>query len=141
LRVYADTSVFVSFYVNDAHSNEARRRIAQPTALLLTPLHRAEWANAIGQHVFRRLISSGEAEAFSIALAKDRKVGLWLEAGIPESAFEISVRLADQYTSRLGTRTLDTLHVASALELGATEFWTFDERQAKLAKAVGLKVS
>jgi len=37
--------------------------------------------------------------------------------------------------------TLDTLHVASALELGAERFWTFDERQAKLARAVGLKVS
>jgi predicted nucleic acid-binding protein len=43
--------------------------------------------------------------------------------------------------AKVGTRTLDTLHVASALELRATEFWTFDDRQAKLAKAVGLKVS
>jgi hypothetical protein len=31
--------------------------------------------------------------------------------------------------------------VASALELGAAQFWTFDDRQAKLAKAAGLKVS
>jgi predicted nucleic acid-binding protein len=36
-------------------------------------------------------------------------------------------------------RTLDSLHVASALELKADRFWTFDERQAKLAKVVGLK--
>ena len=36
-------------------------------------------------------------------------------------------------------RTLDTLHVASALELKAEHFWTFDDRQAKLALAVGLK--
>ena len=35
--------------------------------------------------------------------------------------------------------TLDTLHVACALELGAERFWTFDARQAKLARAVGLK--
>jgi hypothetical protein len=31
--------------------------------------------------------------------------------------------------------------VAAALELKAQQFWTFDERQAKLAKAAGLKVS
>ncbi len=37
--------------------------------------------------------------------------------------------------------TLDTLHVASALELGAERFWTFDEQQAKLAKAAGLTVT
>jgi len=34
---------------------------------------------------------------------------------------------------------LDSLHVACALELKADRFWTFDERQAKLAKAEGLK--
>jgi predicted nucleic acid-binding protein len=35
-------------------------------------------------------------------------------------------------------RSLDTLHVALALELGATEFCTFDQRQAVMAKAAGL---
>ncbi len=49
--------------------------------------------------------------------------------------------LARTYVAKLGTRTLDSLHVAAALELKAERFWTFDERQAKLAKAVGLKVS
>jgi predicted nucleic acid-binding protein len=41
--------------------------------------------------------------------------------------------------ARLGNRTLDTLHVASALELKAERFWTFDDRQAKLARAAGLR--
>lgn len=31
-----------------------------------------------------------------------------------------------------------SLHVASALELGAERFWTFDERQERLAQAAGL---
>lgn len=35
-------------------------------------------------------------------------------------------------------RTLDSLHAASALELGAERFWTFDERQEGLAQAAGL---
>jgi len=39
----------------------------------------------------------------------------------------------------LGMRTLDTLHVACAMELKAERFWTFDERQAKLARAKGLR--
>jgi predicted nucleic acid-binding protein len=47
--------------------------------------------------------------------------------------------LARRYAPNLGMRVLDTLHVASALELKAERFWTFDERQAKLAKAQGMK--
>jgi predicted nucleic acid-binding protein len=39
-----------------------------------------------------------------------------------------------------GHRTLDVLHVATALHLKAREFLTFDGNQAELAKAVGLKV-
>jgi predicted nucleic acid-binding protein len=31
--------------------------------------------------------------------------------------------------------------VACALELKAQRFWTFDQRQAKVAKAAGLKLS
>jgi predicted nucleic acid-binding protein len=30
------------------------------------------------------------------------------------------------------------LHVACALEMNVQKFWTFDDRQAKLAEAVGL---
>jgi len=60
---------------------------------------------------------------------------------MPEDAFELCADLARRYGPKLGVRTLDSLHVASALELKAERFWTFDERQAKLAKAVGLKPS
>ena len=37
-------------------------------------------------------------------------------------------------------RYLDMLHIAAALLVGATRFLTFDARQGKLAKAVGLQV-
>jgi hypothetical protein len=37
-------------------------------------------------------------------------------------------------------RSLDTLHVALALEVGATDFCTFDVRQAMMAKAARLMV-
>ena len=49
--------------------------------------------------------------------------------------------LAEMHGSTLGARTLDSLHVACALELNAQKFWTFDDRQAKLAEAVGLDTS
>ena len=52
--------------------------------------------------------------------------------------WETCIDLSKKYGPTLGVRTLDSLHVACALELKADKFWTFDERQAKLAEAVGL---
>jgi predicted nucleic acid-binding protein len=105
----------------------------------LTPLHRAEWAHAIAQHVFQRKISARESQQVCRDFELDRRAGLWVEIALPEMAFETCTELARRHAARLGTRTLDSLHVASAIELKADVFWTFDLRQAKLAQANGLK--
>jgi predicted nucleic acid-binding protein len=141
LSVYADSSFFVSLYMDDAHSLEAQRRMATHPQIWLLPLNRVEWVHSIAQHVFRREISLSEAAQFYSAFEADRRLGLYLEREMAESAFETAIELGQKYVPRLGTRTLDTLHIASALALAADAFWTFDDRQAKLARAVGLKTS
>lgn len=115
--------------------------MAQRPGIWLTPLHRAEWAHAIFQHVFQRKISTREAQEVCRYFENDRKLGLWIEVGLPETAFETCVELAHRHVARLGAGTLDSLHVASALDLGADSFWTFDNRQAKLARREHLKTS
>lgn len=139
VNVYADSSFFVSMYLPDVHSADAVRRLAHNPKIWLTPFHEAELANAIGQQVFRGLMTPADADRTHRNLAKNRSS--WALVGLPERVFESAARLGRTYAPKLGTRTLDSIHVACALELGAKEFWTFDERQAKLAKAVGLKVS
>jgi len=52
----------------------------------------------------------------------------------------LAERLSAQYTPTGGHRTLDVLHVATAVHSGAKTFITFDEKQAALAKSEGLKV-
>jgi predicted nucleic acid-binding protein len=141
LTIYADTSFFVSLYLPDRHSTEAQLRIAERPRLWLTPLHRAEWAHALSQHVFQQKISAREYQQVYKNFEHDRKMGLWVEAGLPEMAFETCIKLAQVYAPRLGVRTLDSLHVACAIELKADHFWTFDNRQAKLAQAEGLNTS
>ncbi len=141
MSVYADTSLCVSPYVQDRHSQAADELLRSGGRVLLTPLHLAEWAHAVAQHVFRRSMPLSEAERVTREFQADRASGLWLEVAIPENAFSLCADLGRCYGPKLGVRTLDSLHVASALELKADHFWTFDERQAKLAKAVGLKTS
>ena len=126
-------------YLTDVHSPEARRRVQGAPPLILTALHRAEWAHALGQHQFRGTMTAETAQRANSQWVSDEAASLWREASLPENAFELCGDLARRYGAKLGIRTLDSLHVACALELKAERFWTFDERQAKLAKATGLK--
>lgn len=107
----------------------------------LTPLHRAEWFHAIGQHVFRGNIPEAKARELHALFEQDTKTGPWREVALPEGAFDLCADLARRHGPKLGMRTLDSLHVACALELQVDRFLTFDDRQAKLAKARGLKTS
>jgi predicted nucleic acid-binding protein len=141
LKIYADTSFLVSLYLPDRHSPHAEQRVAVKPELWFTPLHRAEWTHAIAQHVFRKEISAAQAKRTHAELERDCRAGVWRETELPEEAWTTCVELARRHGARLGTRTLDSLHVASALELGADTFWTFDERQSRLAAAEGLSAS
>jgi predicted nucleic acid-binding protein len=107
----------------------------------MTPLHVAECTHAIEQHVFRKAITRSEADRVLQRFHEHRCQHLWRESPLPDHALEICAQLAHRHAARLGVRTLDTLHVASALELKAEHFWTFDARQGKLALAVGLKTN
>ena len=139
MSIYADTSFFVSLYVTDRHTTEAERRAASRPVVWMTPLHAAEWTHAIELHVFRKAMTHSQASRLLEQFREHRLRGVWREAAVPEQAFEVCAQLAERYAGRLGVRTLDTLHVASALELKAERFWTFDERQRELAEAAGLR--
>ena len=139
MSVYADSSFIVSLYIEDAHSTEAEDRMKENPHVWFTPLHFAECSHAIAGQVFLSKMSLADADAVFKILEADRAGASWLESGIPENAFELCADLGRRYAPKLGIRTIDTLHVACALELKAERFWTFDDRQAKLAKSQGIK--
>ena len=141
MSIYVDSSFLVSLYLTDQHSASCRPRMTSAPRLWFTPLHNAEWAHALGQHVFRGKLSLSEAQRMQVQLEDDKTAGRWMAVPLPEHAFETCADLARRYGPKLGIRTLDSLHVACALELKAERFWTFDDRQAKLAKAEGLKTT
>lgn len=131
----------VALYLHDVHTPEALRRMARHPEIWLTPFHKVEITHAIAQNVFRRQFSSQVADRIYKDLERDCEAGVWHLIDMPAVAFATAAALAQIHVPQIGARTLDTLHVASALELKAQRFWTFDERQAKLARAAGLKVS
>lgn len=141
MTIYADSSFFVSVYIEDVHSRTAENLLNSGERLWFTPFHYAEYAHAVAQQVFHRNLTLAGAQQAYDEMEKDRALGLWIAVQIPENAFERCAELGRHYGPKLGVRTLDSLHVACALELKAERFWTFDERQAKLAKAQGMKTS
>ena len=142
MTAYADTGFLCSLYAPDAHSARAVARMRrQALPLPLTWLHQVEFRNALRLRVFRGEITQSQRDASLNALLTDTAGGV-LTGAAPRLADILTEaeRLSALHTETLGTRSLDILHVSSALVLGLAAFLTFDHRQIALAKAAGLRV-
>ena len=140
-RTYADPSALLKLYVHEPESaamSAWRRRTTG--ALPVTEHGRLEIINGICLAAFRKVIS---AEAFSDALAsfdEDLSNGRYIQVDVLwRATLRRAGEISRNHTSTLGCRSLDVLHVATALELGLRSFVTFDHRQQQLARATGLK--
>jgi hypothetical protein len=113
---------------------------ARAVRSLLTPHARVEILNGIGLAVFRRQIDAGARHDAVRSFEEDIAGGRYIQADVLwRSALRRAEDLSREHTSEIGSRSLDVLHVACALELGLANFVTFDLRQRQLVRAVGLK--
>ncbi len=137
---YADTSFVFSIYASDGNSVAAVAEMESVAVCTLSELTSFELANAFAGCRFRDEISEEEMDRSLGAFHQDARTGLFNIQPFPPGTFERASALAREHTPRLGTRALDVLHVAAADLLGASVFYTFDLRQARLARAAGLSV-
>jgi predicted nucleic acid-binding protein len=142
MPAYADTSFLARVYTPHADSNKALSWMQRASeALPFTPLHRHELRNAVCLRVFRGEITAEQRKAAFREVEADLTDGILAHTTIPwTDAFRETENLAAAHTETLGVRSFDLLHVGLAVAIGATEFLTFDTRQAALAKAAGLKL-
>lgn len=142
MPAYADTSFLVRAYTPHADSAKALvwlQGAREP--LLFTPIHRHELRNAIRLRVFRGEITKEQRHLAFQVIESDLTDNILAHTPIPwTDTFQQSEDLAAAHTEKLGVRGFDLLHVGLARALKATEFLTYDLRQAALAKAAGLKV-
>ncbi|MGH9444229.1 MAG: type II toxin-antitoxin system VapC family toxin [Terriglobia bacterium] len=136
---YADTSFLVSLYTPDVNSPRAAELMSGKPALLLTPFGELELLNAFEMRGFRKDLTRREIKRAHNAFESDRGSGIFSLQPLPTLVYEIAARISRRHTFQLGVRTLDILHVASALVLKAEALYTFDERQRGLANAEGLR--
>jgi len=141
-QIYADPSALLKLYLKEPASRAVaawRAQIGSP--LFVTHHGRVELVNGVGLALHRKLITQATRDAALAALDDDFAQGRYAHA---DMLWRATLKRADElsrlYTSSLGCRTLDILHVASALELQLPYFVSFDLRQQKLAQAVSLKL-
>ncbi len=139
---FADTGFLASLYLQESTSAAARAAVrADAVRLPFTTLVELELRNAFNRAVHRQRITVAERHALWRDVEADIARGFLVPTGLPAAAWHERTRiLSDLHTPATGARTLDLLHVAAALILKADLFFSFDERQRKVAAAEGLEV-
>jgi hypothetical protein len=142
VSAYADTSLLVSLYTPDSNSGEASAVFGETKDLILiTPFGESEFVNAVELRVFRKEISSVQADKSLQAFEGDLDAGSFVvRRAVPVDAYGRAVLLSRRHTRQMGVRGLDVIHVAIAVEAHAEIFLTFDKNQANLARRAGLSV-
>jgi hypothetical protein len=116
-----------------------RAKIKGP--VMVTHHGRVELLNGIGLAVHRGMVTDAVGDAALAALDDDFEQGRYAVTDMLwRATLKRAGHLSRQYTRRMGCRSLDILHVASALELKCRSFLTFDMRQQQLARAVKLRL-
>jgi predicted nucleic acid-binding protein len=138
---YVDPSALLKLYVHQRESAAMSAwRARAASALAVTHHGRAEIVNAICLAAFRGYISADAKDDALASFDEDFAQGRYVQADLLwRATLQQASELSRTHTPALGCRSLDVLHVASALQLGLRRFLTFDLRQQRLARAVGLK--
>lgn len=142
MNCYYDTGLLLKLYTDEPASGAVQAfaaKNARPIPFLA--LHKSECASALHLKAFRGECSIAQANRALADIQDDLRTGV-LRSYLPdwESVWRQCSDLAQSYTHLIGCRTLDTLHVACALELGFRHIVTSDARQSALAERTGMVV-
>jgi predicted nucleic acid-binding protein len=140
---YADSGFVVSLYLTSEGTSAKARKEAKraPKPILLSPLSLLEIRNALNFGINRGEITGGQRDAVLSEIDAQTEKGFFRMVDVGQSLIHAKAQeLSDKHTPTIATRSLDLMHLATALLSGARTFLTFDKRQAKAAAAEGLLV-
>jgi predicted nucleic acid-binding protein len=148
MKAYPDTSFLCALYRLQANSPDAAAYFgAMPEPLEVTSLLLYEFRQAVRFQIrlHRNDPSKGYSRDEGAKMLADLKADLVSGdvVTVPAPWHQVHLaaeRLSEWHTDACGHRSMDILHVATAIELGANHFLTFDANQKRLAEAEGLTV-
>jgi predicted nucleic acid-binding protein len=140
--LYVDTSVLVKLYIKEEYSLEVSHWIRRNNeAIPLTRFHELEFTNAIYLKQFRTEMTNEQALLVLSKFDEHQRRGVYYRPQINwTDGINFALDLSQNHTKTTGSRSLDILHVASALAIKANRFLTLDKRQSALAGLAGLTI-
>ncbi len=140
--VCCDTGFLFSLYGNDSFTNRAKVIANQQSqSLAISSFNEFELSNSIRFAMCRGFLPTERGMTMFSNIEADRQAGGFIIAPVSLAATLTEARrLSATHTLTGGHRAMDILHVATALQLEASLFLTFDDHQRTLAQAEGLEV-
>jgi len=140
--LYVDTSVIVKLYIKEEYSFEVSHWIRNNNeAIPLTRFHELEFTNAIYLKQFRTEMTNEQVLLVLSKFDEHQRRGVYYRPQINwTDTINFALDLSQSHTKTTGSRSLDILHVASALAIKAKRFLTLDKRQSGLAELAGLTI-
>lgn len=139
--LYLDTSALLKLYVLEEGSEWVDALVrSQMDPLPIWEIQEMEFTNALWLKVFWKEITKSQAEKQLQLFQRRKKSGLYFFPEIHRSSLMVTFERLSRRTPETGCRTMDILHIACALEVGAITFVSFDDRQRRLAAKEGLLV-
>jgi predicted nucleic acid-binding protein len=140
--LYIDTSVIVKLYIKEEYSLEVSHWIRENNeAIPLTRFHELEFTNAIYLKQFRTEMTKEQALLVLSKFDEHQRRGVYYRPQISwTDTLNLALDLSQSHTKTSGSRSLDMMHVASALAIKANRFLSLDKRQSALADLAGLTI-
>ncbi len=142
MNFYCDSSLLFKLYVAEQDSEMAVNLVmSKLPPIPISSLHEIEIRNSIRQRCFGKMITSKQAAEALNKLTEDLERGFFERISTDwSSTYRRAEDLSQHYGETMACRSLDILHVATALIWEVREFLTFDLRQYALARKAGLLV-
>jgi predicted nucleic acid-binding protein len=132
---YVDTSFLVKVYADEPYSDEAILLLASRSVVWISPFVEVEIACTL-----HRLYEPARARQLLERFTTSLVHGEYESLPIVPDIFLRAQSLADRYSNQLKLRSLDAIHLATALHYNADELATYDTRLAQAATISGLTV-
>jgi predicted nucleic acid-binding protein len=137
--IYLDTSYIVKAYVNEPGSDEVLKELANKTGLVSSILGRIEFTSALMRQRRAKELSKSESEQAQFSLESDTQNNIWTWTPISREITQQATKLLIHPKTYGILRTLDAIHLASAMSIDAKLIYTHDKRMLEAAQHFGLK--